>query len=385
MLQSPNQPAADNLTISAGRVVCPKNGFDGPGTIHIRAGQIASVDSSSPSLDPVNAPDLCYPNGILLPGLVDLHAHPAKSGSIFGADPDVTMLARGTTTVLSQGDAGADNIDEFLVSTVDASMTRVLLALNLSRVGESTSGGCFENLADADIDACVGAATRHPELARMLAVNVSHHACGDTDPREILRRGLIAADKSGLPLLFGMRRPEDWPLEDQLRLLRPGDVVTYCFRREPHCIVNFKTSKVLPCVPAARERGVRFDVGHGMASFSFDVAEAAIANGFLPDTISTDLQNRHEGQTPTHDLPLVMSKLAAAGMSEADVFRAVTTTPASQLKLAEAGSLTVGSVADLVVLEREGQATLTDASGAVRTGTRFVPRCVVRAGKVVLK
>jgi dihydroorotase len=373
------------LTISAGRVVCPKSGFDGPGTIVIQDGRISSVDSSSTSgLEPGTTSDLDYPNGVLLPGLIDLHAHPAKSGSVFGADPDTTMLARGTAAVLSQGDAGADNIDEFLTATVEASRTRVLLALNLSRIGESTSEGCFDNLADADIDACVAATARHSDLVRMLAVNVSHHACGETDPREILRRGLIAAEQSGLPLLFGMRCPEDWPLAEQLALLRPGDVVTYCFRREPHCIVDLETGKVLPCVLEARSRGVLFDIGHGMASFSFEVAEAAIADGFLPDTISTDLQNRHEGQTPQHDLPLVMSKLAAAGMSEPDIFRAVTATPATVLKLANAGSLSVGSPADLVVLEREEDVTLTDAHGECRQGTRFAPRCVVRSGQIVL-
>lgn len=380
-----DNPGNEELLILSGRVVCPGGELDCEGTVVIRDGQVATVERGLGGLQQPSARHLHFPNGILLPGLIDLHAHPARTGSVFGADPDAAILARGTTTVLSQGDAGADNISEFLDSTVRTAKARVLLAINLSRIGESTNAGCFENLADADIDECVTAAAEHSQLVRMIAVNVSHHACGDTDPREILRRGLSAAEQSGLPLLFGMRRPEDWPLEEQLRMLRPGDVVTYCFRREPHCIVNFKTAKVLPCVLEARERGVRFDIGHGMASFSFEVAEAAIAGGFLPDTISTDLQNRHHGQSPPHDLPLVMSKLAAAGMTEADIFRAVTTTPASQLKLEDAGSLSVGSVADLVVLEREEKATLTDASGAVRTGTRFVPRCVVRTGKVVLK
>jgi dihydroorotase len=373
------------LTISAGRVVCPKSGFDGLGTIVIQDGRISSVDSSSPpGSEAESASDLNYPNGILLPGLIDLHAHPAKSGSVFGADPDTTMLARGTTTVLSQGDAGADHAHDFIASTIEPSRTRVLLALNLSGVGESSNGGCFEHLADADVDACLATATAHNDVIRMLAVNVSHHACGETNPREILRRGLLAGELTGLPLLFGMRRPEDWPLADQLALLRPGDVVTYCFRREPHCIVDLETKKVLPCVLEARSRGVLFDIGHGMASFSFEVAEAAIADRFLPDTISTDLQNRHEGQTPQHDLPLVMSKLAAAGMSEPDIFRAVTATPATLLKLANAGSLSVGSSADLVVLEREEDVTLTDAHGECRQGSHFVPRCAVHSGQIVL-
>lgn len=372
------------LSISAGRIVSPGDEIDAPGTISIENGHVASVAPAlSGGTGSKAVTDLSFPDGILLPGLIDLHAHPAKSGSVFGAEPDSTMLARGTTTVLSQGDAGAGNLESFLRETVETSRTRVLLALNLSRIGESTPAGCFENLADADVDACVSAAARHPDLVRMLAVNVSHHACGDTDPQEILRRGLIAAEQTGLPVLFGLRRPEDWPLAEQLSLLRSGDVVTYCFRQEPHCIVDPATGKVLPSVIEARGRGVLFDIGHGMASFSFEVAQAAIHDGFLPDTISTDLQNRHAGQTPQHDLPLVMSKLAAAGMTEADIFRAVTATSAAVLKLEDTGLLGVGSPADLVVLEREENVTLTDSVGESRTASRFVPSCVIHDGQVV--
>jgi dihydroorotase len=217
----------------------------------------------------------------------------------------------------------------------------------------------------------------------MLAVNVSHHACGDNDPREVLQHGLLAAEQSGLPVLFGMRRPEDWPLEEQLSQLCPGDVVTYCFRKTPHCIIEH--GRVLPCVLDARQRGILFDVGHGMGSFSFEVAEAAIGAGFLPDTISTDLQNGHAGQSPQHDLPLVMSKLSASGMTDADLFRAVTSTPAAVLGIEdEAGSLRAGSTADLVVLDRKPDITMSDVHAEIRTGNRFSACCVVREGHLVI-
>ncbi|MFT4559079.1 MAG: dihydroorotase [Planctomycetaceae bacterium] len=382
------------ISITTGRVVCSASVIDGPGTLIVRDGRIASLETDSP-LHPLPADSTATPstskskvhldfsNGILLPGLIDLHAHPAKRGSIFGVNPDSAILARGTTTVQSQGDAGADGVDDFVASTVHGSRSRVLLALNLSRIGESTSAGCFADLAHADVDACVAAATKYPDLIRMLAVNVSHHACGDNDPREVLQHGLLAAEQSGLPVLFGMRRPEDWPLEEQLSQLCPGDVVTYCFRKTPHCIIEH--GRVLPCVLDARQRGILFDVGHGMGSFSFEVAEAAIGAGFLPDTISTDLQNRHAGQSPQHDLPLVMSKLSASGMTDADLFRAVTSTPAAVLGIEdEAGSLRAGSTADLVVLDRKPDITMSDVHAEIRTGNRFSACCVVREGHLVI-
>lgn len=365
-----------DIAVRAGRVVCPASKFDSPGTVLIDGDRIVSVLTSD--ADQFNAKQVFeFPDGVVLPGLVDLHAHPANAGSVFGLSPDQHMLPRGVTTVLSQGDAGADNIDAYIESTIHASQTRVRLAINLSRIGESTAQGCLEQLDDADVGACVSAIERHREHIPAIAVNTSNHCCGQTDPREILRRGLEAAEQTGLPLLYGMRRPEDWPLAEQLELLRPGDIVTYCFRREPHNIVEH--GRVLPCIREARERGIRFDVGHGMASFSFDVAAAAIDDGFLPDTISTDLQNRHIGGQPVHDLPLVMSKLHAAGMSEADVFAATTLTPAS-LICPHAGRLAPDAPADLTVLKQTENQTLTDAHGVNRVGTQWVAQAVLRAG-----
>lgn len=393
-----------DVVIRAGRVVCPLSGIDGPGSVSIQRNRIQSVKlrptesrqssaapplsasrdsagaSSSDNEDAEREPDFDFPHGVLLPGLIDLHAHPANAGSVFGVPPDKAILGRGVTTVMSQGDAGSGNVDAYIATTIRESETRVLLAINLSRVGESTERGCFEDLDDADVDQCVLAIDRHREFIPAIAVNVSHNACGQTDPREIFRRGLEASRQSGLPILFGMRRPEDWPLDDQLRQLRAGDVVTYCFRQEPHCIVQH--GDVLQCVRDAQQRGVLFDVGHGTASFSFPVAETAIRMGFLPDTISTDLQSRHLDQESVHDLASVLTKLVAAGMPETRAFGAVTSVPARALGLSGVGKLVPGDCADLVVLRRQAEQLLSDTHSNSRTAARYSPQLVVRNGKV---
>lgn len=371
-----------DLVIRAGRVICPGSGRDGPGAVAVEGGRIAAVAS-----DFAGAADkeLSFPDGVLLPGLIDLHAHPAKRSSVFGVDPDRWMLPTGVTTVLSQGDAGADNVGNFIEQTIGQSRTRVCLAINLSRIGESTSAGCFERLEDADAKACVPAVEQFREHVWGVAVNVSHFACGSTDPRVVLRRGLQVAEEARLPILFGMRRPGDWPLEEQLALLRSGDVVTYCFRREPHCIVE--DGRVLPAVWDARRRGVQFDVGHGTASFDFAVAESAIGDGFLPDTISTDLQRRHLDEARLLDLPLVLSKLESAGMAEPDVLAAVTSAPAKVLRLGtEIGALTAGACADLVVLRRSAEPIeLTDTRGGCRSARPWEAILTVRGGQLVSK
>lgn len=369
-----------DLVIRASRVVCPASGIDEPGAVAVRGGRIAAVGSA---VHGAARRTLDFPQGLLLPGLVDLHAHPARSGSKYGVDPDVHFLPHGVTTVLSQGDAGADGWPAYRNETLRSSRTRVRLAINLSRRGESMGGGCFENLEWADVDACLAAMADAGDDVWGIAVNVSEIACVRTDPRAVMRRAVRVRDESGKPLLYGIHVPRGWPLEEQLALLKAGDVMTYCFRGGEHSIVG-PDGRVHPAVRDARARGVSFDVGHGMGSFVFAVAERAIADDFPPDTISTDGYARHIGLQPPHTLPRTLSKLRAAGMTERDALAAVTSRPARALRLeGEVGVLRVGACADLTVLESESDGRLVDVEGNVRHGSAWKAALTIREGTVV--
>lgn len=375
-----------DLVIHAGRVLCPTTGLDGPGAVAVRGDRIAAVlDAAAREALPQDSARqiLSFPDGILLPGLVDMHAHPALSGSKYGIAPDAHILPHGSTTLLSQGDAGARNWQRYKAETIAGSRTRVRMALNLSASGESNEAGCFADLADADVDACVETVLEDPEMIWGIALNVGPGNSGDNDPREIMARALEAAERTGKPLLVGQRRHDDWSLAEQFDLLRPGDVVTYCYHARPGGIVD--AGRVLDCVWAARERGILFDLGHGMDSFNFAVATVAIAEGFLPDTISSDVYARHVDSEPRHHLPLVMSKLRAAGMDEADIWPRVTSRPAALLGMDnEIGALTPGACADLAVLRWHGQPqALRDAAGNERSGGVWEPVLTIRGGEIV--
>jgi dihydroorotase len=374
-----------DLLIRAGRVVCPATGLDGPGAVGIVGDRIAAA---GPGVDGPAREVLRLPDAVVLPGLVDLHAHPARGESRYGVDPDVHLLPFGATTVLAQGEAGASNLERYLDLVIERSLTRVRLAINVSRRGESTPGGCCEAREDVDGTACaeaVRAAVRTGSRAIWgIAVNVSRATCGRTDPRAVMAEGLAAARETGLPLLFGPRRDNDWALGEQLARLRRGDVLTYCFSDCPEGLLA-DDGRVRDEAWAARERGVLFDVGHGMASFSFPVAEQAVAQGFLPDAISTDRYRRHLGLSPRHDLPRTLSKLLAVGVTEPDAFARVTTRPAAILGLGgEVGTLAPGACADLAALAWNPAAPpLRDTSGAERAGGAWEPVLTVRAGTVV--
>jgi dihydroorotase len=369
-----------DLLIRAGRVVCTRTGLDGPGAVAIRGDRIVAVGTH---VDGTARQSLDFPEALLLPGLIDMHAHPAKSGSKYGVDPDLEFLPRGVTTVLSQGDSGAEGWEAFRSETIERSDTRVRLAINLSKKGEPQGGPCFRDSDWIDLDACRQSIIAGGDLIWGIAVNVSRASCS-LDPQDVFRNALDVAQRTGKPLLYGMRNPTDWSIAAQLALLRPDDVVTYIFRDGEWSIIG-DNGRVRPEVREARERGVLFDACHGMNSFSFRVAEAAIADDFFPDTISTDQYEKHVGSQPPHDLPRTMSKFLAAGMLEHDVFACVGTRPAHILQLAdEVGTLAPGSCADLTVLEmNDSAAPLIDTQEETRSGGCWEARLVVRDGEVV--
>jgi dihydroorotase len=262
------------------------------------------------------------------------------------------------------------------------------MAISPVSQGAFAQTGRFEDLGNIDIDSCVATIRDGGDIMWGISVNTAVQVAGESDPREIMRRVLAAANATNRPLLFGSRRePSDWPLAEQLALLRPGDALTYCLHRGTdsgdESIV--KDGRIVDAVCEARKRGVLFDMGHGMNSFDYGVLEVAIAEGFLPDTISTDIQRRHIGFEPPHDMPLVMSKLLAAGMPEPEVLARATFHPARALGMSdEIGTLAPGACADLAVLQWDpDKAPLVDSVGVSRMGGRFEPVLTVRGGEAI--
>lgn len=373
-----------DLVVSASRLVCPATGLDGAGVVGVRDGVIAFVEMGVDVGElPVARETLTVDSGILLPGLIDLHAHPAVSGSKFGIDADRDLLANGSTTVLSQGDAGARNVDRYVEETIRGSQTRVKLALNFCAEGESNPSGRFFSLDEASVDECVAAVERGGSDVWGISLNIALIRNSDIDPLEVMRRGMEAAELSGKPVMFGATKTADVRLCEQLAMLRPGDVMTYCFYSGDGSIVQ--DGRVLDCVREARERGVLFDVGDGAAAFGFDVAEIAVAEGFLPDTISTDYYLHHYSNGLEHDLPHIVSKMIEVGMTAEQCWPRVTSVPAQVLGLSDRiGRLEVGAVADLCVVELRDEAErMIDGRGEVRMGRRWRPGVVVAGGLVV--
>ena len=367
------------LHIAGGTVIDPANDLHARADLRVEAGRIAAV---GPGLTPdPGAEVLDATDQFVVPGLVDLHVHVYTGVADLSVEADRTCLGRGATTVVDGGSAGANTFAGFRKLVAEPSRGRILAFLNISAMGQvDTHLGELHDLRFADSERAIAVAETNRDLIVGFKVRVSEMLAG---PNGIagLERALEAGKATGLPVMVHIGGTP-FGLDEVVGRLHPGDVVTHSFTGwQPGGILG-DGGRIVPAAREARTRGVRFDVGHGGGSFTWRVAEAALADDFRPDTISTDL-HRFNIASPVHDLATTMSKFLLLGLSLPEVIGMVTSAPAATLGMAgRVGSLAVGSEADVTILRvEEGRFELVDSAGEVReAGQRIVPVAVVRAG-----
>ena len=321
---------------------------------------------------------------VITPGLVDLHTHVYWGASHLSVDHRSIWAKSGTTTMVDAGSAGAQNFAAFRRFIMEHSQCRLLAFLHISALGLTGVGLVGEstqirycNVADA-----VRTVKEHSDVIVGIKVRAEQDAVGQNGLAP-LDLALAAAEHVNLPVMvhIGHGPPA---LADVLSRLRTGDILTHCYTDLGDTILDSKGC-VRAFVWSARQRGVWFDCGHGSRRFSYAVARAALAQGFSPDSISTDLNSLDIGH-PVHDLPTTMSKLLNLGMSLEDVISCTTATPALMIGWGgRLGSLQLGSDGDLSAFEvQEGEFPLYDACGEALIGRRrLAPKFTVRSGQLV--
>jgi dihydroorotase len=374
-----------DLVVSGGRVLCPGTGIDGNADVAIDDGLVSAVGEGLEGRERIDAAGL-----LVVPGLIDLHVHVYEGVSHYGIDADTYLLRRGTTTGVDVGSAGAQTFPGLRRMVIDEAQTRVYAYLHIAVEGMiSALVGELEDLRWASVEQCVRVAEANRDVIAGVKLRAGYQMVGD-DPRPALALALEAAGALGLPLMahvIDMRMP----LPELLAQLRPNDVVTHCYHGNEGGLLD-DGGRVWGEAFAARERGVLFDVGHGSGSFVWRVARAALAQGFPPDTISSDI-HAHNCAGPVHDLPRTLSKLLHLGLPLPEVIAAATSRAGAHLvhvAPAGLGTLAAGAPGDLTLLElRRGRCELSDGehrlSGNVteHAEQRLVARSVVRAGTAV--
>jgi dihydroorotase len=358
-----------DLLLKGGHVIDGKNKISAIRDVAISAGKIAEV---APRIDPAKAHKVVNVAGLYVtPGLVDIHVHvyagTGQRGAYSGDNsiyPDGYTFRSGVTTVVDAGSSGWRNFPDFKDRVIDRSKTRVLALLNI--VGKGMGGETIEqDTSDMDASATADQAKKYKDT--VVGIKSAHFR----GPEWIcVERAVEAGTMANVPVMvdFGTFRPER-PFQDLvLKKLRPGDISTHTYLGAVPMLDD--AGKVNQYLFEARQRGIIFDVGHGGGSFLFRQAAPAVKQGFIPDSISTDL---HIGSMNAgmKDMLNVMSKFLNMGMALDDVVVRSTWHPAREIKREEFGNLSVGAPADVAVLRLEkGNFGFVDVAGARLKGTQ---------------
>lgn len=385
---SSGKPPAQNgksfdLLIQGGRVVDPSQDLEAVRDVAIAGGKIARVAENIAESD---AGHVVSARGkIVTPGLIDLHTHVFPYVGPYGIEADPYCVRRGATTVIDAGTSGAFTFEAFRRYNIERASTRIRALLHVVSIGmvagSTPNMGELEDLRYCVPKLAVETAREHRGLIVGFKIRFSKQYT-DANDYEGMKRARQAADEAGLPLMIHIGGSYT-PLPKFLALMKKGDVVTHSFNSHPHGLLD-KAGKLIPEVVEARERGVLFDVGHGAGSFSFQVMEKCLVQGFRPDTISSDLYSANIAG-PVYDLVTTLSKFLLLGLSLRETIERATVNAARVFDFgAEIGTLKPGAEADVAVLDlRNGDFTFTDSDGKTRQGRRKLePVVTVRGGKL---
>ena len=307
---------AHDLLIKNGTVVDPSQGLSAVRDVALSEGKVAAVETGI--LEGQTAEVFDASGMIVTPGLLDLHIHAFWGVSHYGIEPDPGNVAKGVTTALDVGSAGARTFSAFRRYVLETSATRLYALLNISAMGMiSPKIGELEDLRWADVDEAVATGRANGDYILGIKARLSTTQAADNDV-DALKRALEAAEALGGFVMIHVGGTKT-PLEKLTAMLRPGDVVTHAFHGRSHGILD-DAGRVLDGIREAESRGIVFDIGHGQGSFSFDVAEKALAQGFYPGNISSDL-HIYNIEGPVFDQITTLSKFMHLGMSLEDVVR----------------------------------------------------------------
>jgi len=382
-----------DLLLKGGHVIDPANNVDAVMDVAVVKDKIAAVEKDIPASQAGKVVDA---TGLYVtPGLVDIHVHIGHGGAPldwftpegrshltpYGIPADIALQS-GVTTMVDAGSSGADTFLLEKEEVIDRAKVRVLAFLNI--VANGMQGDLEQSVDQMDVKRCAETIKKYPDI--IVGVKTAHYWTeepwdGEHTPWAAVDRAEECGRAVNLPVMFDF-----WPRPDRsyaeliLKKMRPGDIHTHVFAQQfPILLAD---GKLNPILAEARARGVIFDVGHGAGSFWFRNAVPAVKQGFIPDSISTDL---HTGNFTVLSMTQVMSKFLAMGVPLQDLIRRSTVNPAREIHRPELGTLSVGKEADIAVLEQlDGPFSYIDCGFARMDGKgKLIARMTVRAGHIV--
>ena len=382
-----------DLLLKGGHVIDPANHINAVMDVAVSSGKIAAV---AKDISPDTAGKVVDVSGLYVtPGLIDIHYHVGHGGAplnwfepsarsteeSLGIRADLALQS-GVTTIVDAGTSGSETFLQTKLEVIDHARVRVLAFLNI--VGNGMNGGLEQSVDEMDVKRCVDTINKYPDL--IVGIKTAHYWTeapwdGEHTPWAAVDRAVACADATHRPVMFDF-----WPRPDRtyadliLKKARPGDIHTHVFAQQFPILLP--DGKLNPIMTEARQRGVIFDVGHGGGSFWFRNAVPAVKQGFIPDSMSTDL---HTGNYLILSFTNVLSKFRSIGVPLDDLIRRSTVNPASEIHRPDLGTLSVGKDADIAILEEQhGKFGYIDCGWARLDGDyRITARMTVRAGRIL--
>jgi dihydroorotase len=382
-----------DLLLKGGHVIDPANHIDEVRDVAVYQGKIAAVEKNIPAEQAGKVVDVS--KLYVTPGLIDIHYHIGHGGAPLNwftpearahalplGIPADLALQSGVTTIVDAGTSGAETFLLEKEEVIDRAKVRVLAFLNI--VENGMGGGLEQSLDQMDSKVCAATIKKYPDI--IVGVKTAHYWTkepwdAEHVPWAAVDRAIECGTLANVPVMFDFwPRPERTYDELILKKMRPGDIHTHVFAQQFPIILP--DGKLNPIMAEARARGVIFDVGHGSGSFWFRNAVPAQKQGFIPDSMSTDL---HAGNFTVVSMNNVMSKFLAMGVPLDDIIRRSTVNPASEIRRPELGTLSVGKDADIAVLEvLKGRFGYIDCGVATMdANVRLSARMTIRAGRIL--
>ena len=339
----------NDLVLKGGRVVDPSQGIDKVTDIAFANGKVAAIGDNLVGKDTRNVA-----GKIVSPGLIDLHTHVYWGGTSLGVEAELLARTGGVTTFIDAGSAGPGNFHGFRKHVIEPSPVRILPYLNIAFPGifafsKTVMVGENSDMRLIDPREAVRVAREHKDLVLGIKVRVGRSASGDSGAKP-LDIALEVAEELGLPVMAHIDHPPP-SRKEVLERLRPGDVLTHCYRPFPNSLLR-SDGAVREEALLARERGITFDIGHGAGSFGFHACRGLLAAGFRPDVISSDVHVLNV-DGPAFDLLTTMSKFLVQGMELNALVAAVTQAPANAIRRPSLGTLAVGTEGDATIVDIE--------------------------------
>jgi dihydroorotase len=369
-----------DLILAGGMVLNPASGLKQELDLGVAGERITAL---GPKLPRENAKKILDVRGCCVtPGLIDFHVHSYWGVNPYGFNADPICLASGVTTAVDAGSAGPVNFLGFKKLVYQPSRTRMLAFVALAQHGVLNDPGELENLKFADPDGAAQSVSDARNVGVGIKVRLHKKAVGDHGP-EALRMAVRTGEACKAPVMVHIGNT-GISMEEIVDTLRVGDIITHCYTPQKPSIVD-ENGRLREAVRKAHERGVIFDVGHANGHFDFDLVRRAMADGLLPDIISTDLHGRMGPGNPVVDMPTTLTKFLHLGLSLEQAVAACTTNPARAIGWQDRlGNLEIGREADIAVLQLvDGPTKLRDCVGGEwNVNQRLAAKWTIRRGEL---